>query len=131
VKGSIDMGSCLAIARQEEMGILDGRLRDGIMLDRQFISYFHLESSLLEYSKVKEAGVIALCTDSQETVMKVYLSLDEPFMTEDETRFYGVKVREFLHQRFNLTLPIVISVKDKLPMTRSGKISRTLLRDLD
>lgn len=125
------MGACFATTRQEEMGFLDGRLRDGIMLDRQFISYFHMESALLEYSGVKEAGVIATCSDSQETVLKVYLSLDEPFMTEDETGSYCVKVREFLHQRFNLTLPIDISVKEKLPTTRSGKIFRTLLLGLD
>lgn len=131
MKGSKNMGSCLAKARQEEMGILDGRLHDGIMLDHQFISYFRLESSLLEYPKVKEAGVIALCTDSQETVLKIYLSLDEPTMTEDGTRSYCLKVREFLQQRFNLTLPIIISFIDKLPMTRSGKISRTLLQELD
>ncbi len=124
------MRSCFSTSRQEEMGFLDGRLRDGIMLDRQFISYFHLESALLEYSGVKEAGVIALC-NPQDTILKVYLALDEPFVTEDETTFYCEKVYEFLRQRFNLTLPMVISVKDKLPMTRSGKISRSLLLGLD
>ena len=125
------MGSCSALSRQEEMGFLDGRLRDGIMLDRQFISYFHLESALLEYPGIKEAGVIALCAHAQDTVLKVYLALDEPFDTEAATTSYCGEVHEFLSQRFNLTLPIVISIKEKLPMTRSGKIFRTLLLELD
>ncbi len=126
------MGSCFATTSHEEMGFLDGRLRDGIMLDRQFISYFHLESALLEYSGIKEAGVIALCKSTpQDTTLKVYLALDKPFLTEDETTSFCEEVFEFLTQRFNITLPIVVSIKDKLPMTRSGKISRTLLLDLD
>ena len=138
------MGTCVSAVLQDEMGVYDGHQRDGIMLDR-FISYSRIESALLEYPSVLEAGVAAECRYRQQPLLKVFLAL-EPDAGEvggnsnlDEgTNFAGFNLTEFsrgvqdyLRQKFNLGLALAINVgiREKLPMTRSGKILRNVLSE--
>jgi len=122
------MPSCVAAVCQEEMGIFDGRQRDGIMLGQRFISYFQIESSLLELAGVAESGVIASCQEGRP-FLRVYLSLKETLTDPGEIEAYSEEVKEFLRQKFAFGFPITVHLREKLPMTRSGKILRSILRD--
>ncbi len=123
------MGACSARVFQEEMGLINGRQRDGIVLGQRFISYFLVESALLEYPGVAEAGVTAECLTAQDPSagqrIKVFLALEE----SAKPGFALEVVIEYIRQRFAILTPITIGIRDKLPMTRSGKIMRTVLRE--
>lgn len=123
------MGACSARVFQEEMGLIDGRQRDGVVLGQRFVSYFELESALLDYDGVAEAGVIADCVNAQDPfegqTIKVFLALDE----HAKAGFTPEGVIEFIRHRFAILAPITVRIREKLPMTRSGKILRTVLRE--
>ncbi|CAA7600289.1 AMP-binding enzyme C-terminal domain protein [Acididesulfobacillus acetoxydans] len=125
------MGVCSLRAVQEEMGLIDGRQRDGIVVDRQFVSYFLIESALLEYPGVVEAGAVSDCVDRQDPaasqVLRIFLSLDDSVKVDFETLQEGVK--EYIRRKFDFKGPIVVREREKLPMTRSGKIMRTILKE--
>lgn len=123
------MGACLARVFQEEMGIVDGRQRDGLVLGQRFISYFQVESALLDYPGVAEAGVVSECVNFHDPSggqrIKVFLALED----QAKSDFSLDGVVEFMQQRFAILAPIVVGIRDKLPMTRSGKILRTVLQE--
>lgn len=123
------MGTCYASVHNDEMGIFDGRQRDGIEINQKFISYFHIESALLDYPGVIEAGVVAACTENRQHILKVYLALEEPLASKEDIVVLCEKIQDFLCRHFNLDIPIVVQVHEKLPMTRSGKILRNVLRE--
>lgn len=124
------MGVCSIRVLQEEMGLIDGRQRDGLLLGQKFISYFQIESALLEYPGVAEAGVIADCVNEHDPgsgqILKVFLALDS---NESVESLLPERVIEFIRQRFAIMGPVRITLKDKLPMTRSGKILRSILNE--
>ena len=119
------MGTCLATLQQ--MGVLEGSRNDGFLVGDKFISYFQVESALLEYPKVTEAGVIALCEHPRQETLKVYLALEAGFNTAKELQDFCTGVADFLREHFSLKIPIHVQLRDKLPMTRSGKILRSVL----
>lgn len=121
------MGNCFASLQQ--MGMWDGSQREGFVIGKSFISYFQVESVLLEYPRVLEAGVIAECDSSQSQTLRVYLALEDDVASEEELQRFNDKVADFVRQQFSLICPISVKVKEKLPMTRSGKILRTVLQE--
>jgi acyl-coenzyme A synthetase/AMP-(fatty) acid ligase len=121
------MGICFASLQQ--MGMWDGSKREGFLTGQNFISYFQVESVLLEYPKVLEAGVIAQCDSTQGLNLRVYLALEEEFKSEEKLQQFSNEIIDFVRQHFSLICPIHVKVKDKLPMTRSGKILRTVLQE--
>lgn len=120
--------TCTFISK-DELGIFDGRQRDGIEINQQFISYFRIESALLEFAGILEAGVIAACGENRQFVLKVHVALEEPLESREETVAFCEKIQDFLVQRFSLDIPIVVRIQEKLPMTRSGKILRNVLQN--
>lgn len=138
------MGTCVSAVLQDEMGVYDGHQRDGIMLDR-FISYSRIESALLEYPSVLEAGVVAECRYRQQPLLKVFLALEADVVaagvssdlveginfSEFKLAEFSRGVQDYLRQKFNLGLALAINVgiREKLPMTRSGKILRNVLSE--
>lgn len=127
------MGVCSLRVLQEEMGLIDGRQRDGISLGHQYISYFQIESALLEYPGVVEAGAVADCVDQKDPAagqfLKIFLALDENGQENSDYLALSERVTEYLRQKFAFMGPILVRVRDKLPMTRSGKISRSVLKE--
>ena len=129
--GRPKMGATCAFVSGDELGIFDGRQRDGIEINQQFISYIKIESALLELARIIEAGVIAACGEKNQFVLKVHVALEEPLASREETVAFCEKIQDFLAQRFSLDIPIVVRIQDKLPMTRSGKILRNVLQKWD
>lgn len=120
------MGS---FATLRQMGVLDGKQRDGLVVNNQFISYYQVESVLHNYPKVLEAGVIVQCSRGENEKLKVYLALEESFASNEEREKYCQEVEEFVRRKFSLEMPIKVLIRDKLPMTKSGKILRSVLVD--
>lgn len=127
------MGVCSLRTLQEDIGIIDGRQRDGLSLENRYIGYFQIESALSEFPGVVEAGVVADCIDQQNPslgqLLKVFLSLDESAREGYDNVVLHEDVSEYIRQKFGFTGPISVQVQAKLPMTRSGKIMRSVLRE--
>lgn len=121
------MESCSATLRQ--MGMLDGSQREGFLAGQTFISYFQVESILLDYPRVLEAGVIALCDSTQSPTLRIYLSLEDALESDEERGVFCGEIVDFLRREFTLGCPLQVQVREKLPMTRSGKILRTVLQE--
>lgn len=119
------MGNCFASLHQPER--VDGSQWDGFHTGQTYISYYQVESVLLEYPRVLEAGVIAHNDFVQSQTLSVYLALEEGLESEEEYHRFGNQVSEFVRQQFSLGCAICVKIREKLPMTRSGKILRTVL----
>lgn len=116
-------------ATLQQMGILDGREREGIVVNNKLISYFQVESVLQNYPKVLEAGVIVKCSKGENEILKVYLALEESFADDVDRERYCAEVESFIQEKFALKIPVNVLIREKLPMTRSGKILRSVLYD--
>ncbi|KUO61307.1 MAG: hypothetical protein APF84_11785 [Gracilibacter sp. BRH_c7a] len=117
-------------ATLQKMDNLKGKEREsGIFVNDRFISYFQVESVLYSFSKVLEAGVIVQSHKEDNEKLKIYLALEESFNSDEERESYCQEVEEFVGRKFSLKMPINVLVRDKLPMTRSGKILRSVLID--
>ncbi len=116
-------------ATLQQMGVLEGWEREGIIVNNTFISYFQVESVLQTYPKILEAGVVVKCYKGENEILKVYLALEEDFANEKEREQYCQEVEHYIREKFPIMMPINVLVRDKLPMTRSGKILRSVLYD--
>ncbi|AFV02851.1 MULTISPECIES: acyl-CoA synthetase [unclassified Dehalobacter] len=109
--------------------ILNGRELDGLIVNDKFVSYYQVESALYNYPKVFEAGVIVNSQDGESVILKVYLALEDSFSAKEEREQYCLKVEQYIRNSFSFKMPIRVLIREKLPMTRSGKILRSVLRD--
>jgi len=116
-------------ATLQQMGVPEGRKKEGIEIKDKLISYFQVESVLHSYPKVLEAGVIVKCNKGENEILKVYLALEKTFTDETEQERYCNEVENFIRQKFSLQIPIRVLIREKLPMTKSGKILRSVLYD--
>ena len=117
-------------ATMQQMGVSEAEeRRDGIYGNSTFISYFLIESVLYSFPKVLEAGVIVENLKGENEKLKIYLALEEAFTSDEERENYCQKVKEFIGRKFFLEVKIDVLIRDKLPMTRSGKILRSILLD--
>ncbi len=104
---------------------------DGFQVGQMYVSYYQVESVLLEYPRVLEAGVIAQNDSFQSQTLSVYLALKERLESEEEYHRFCNQVSEFVREQFSLGCAICVKIREKLPMTRSGKILRTVLQELN
>jgi len=107
----------------EELGMFDGYQRRGIV-QGQFINYYQIESALLEYLDILEAGVVAK-NNVLQPILNVYLVLSQT--QKQENGLFCQKAAHFINSQFKLNIPIRVQTREKLPMTRSGKLSRSVL----
>lgn len=103
--------------------------RDGIFVNNRFISYYQVESVLYSFPKVLEAGVIVECQQGENEKLKIYLALEETFASDEERENYCQEVEEFIGRQFSLKMSVNVLIREKIPMTRSGKILRSVLID--
>lgn len=122
------MGNCSAAL--QESRLVDLSQWDGFHAGQTYVSYYQVESVLLEYPRVLEAGVIAQRDSVQCQTLSVYLALKERLESEEEYHRFCNQVSEFVRQQFSLGCAICVKIREKLPMTRSGKILRTVLQEL-
>jgi acetyl-CoA synthetase len=116
------------LARRDEDGYFwfVGRADDVIKSAGHLIGPFEVESALMEHPAVSEAGVIGIPDPVAGEVVKAFVVLRAGSEPSDALR------RELLgygRQRLGAAVaPRVIDFRDELPLTRSGKIMRRLLR---
>ena len=97
---------------------------DGFVLNNSFISYSQLESSLYDFPDVYEAAVSNF--KAEEQVLKVYISL-ERVLSAKERQDLCQEIESFIRRTFAVSIPIMVLIRDKLPITKTGKILRSLL----
>jgi acetyl-CoA synthetase len=116
------------LARRDDDGYFwfVGRADDVIKSAGHLIGPFEVESALMEHPAVAEAGVIGIPDPVAGEVVKAFVVLRAGHEPTEALR------KELLgHGRNRLgaaVAPRVIDFRDELPLTRSGKVMRRLLR---
>ncbi|HEX7260173.1 MAG TPA: acetate--CoA ligase [Candidatus Saccharimonadia bacterium] len=103
-----------------------GRVDDVINTAGERIGPFEVESALVSYPDVIEAGVIGKPDQVRGEIIKAFVVVKSGVEANDE-----LKERLRLHVKKHLAghaYPREISFIDKLPKTRSGKIMRRILK---
>lgn len=103
-----------------------GRADDVINTSGERVGPFEVESSLVEYPDVVEAGVIGKPDMMRGEIIKAFVVLKEGVKPTDE-----LKEKLKKHVKTHLAghaYPREIDFIDKLPKTRSGKIMRRILK---
>jgi acetyl-CoA synthetase len=116
------------VARRDEDGWLwfVGRADDVIKSAGHLIGPFEVESVLMEHPAVVEAGVIGVPDPVAGEVVKAFVSLGPGYEPSDDLRLDLVG---FARRRLGAAVaPREIAFDQHLPLTKSGKIMRRLLK---
>jgi len=103
-----------------------GRVDDVIMTAGERVGPFEVESKLVEFPAVAEAGVIGKPDPVRGEIIKAFISLREGYKESDELK---EEIRIFVKEGLAAhAAPREIEFCDNLPKTRSGKIMRRVLK---
>jgi acetyl-CoA synthetase len=103
-----------------------GRADDVIKTSGERVGPFEVESALVEYPDVVEAGVIGKPDALRGEIIKAFIVLRPEVKASDELK---EKIARFVKEHLaGNEYPREIEFVDKLPKTRSGKIMRRLLK---
>ncbi len=103
-----------------------GRADDVIKTSGERVGPFEVESALVEYPDIVEAGVIGKPDMLRGEIIKAFIVLKPEVKGTDELKG---KIKQFIKDNLAGHLyPREIEFIDKLPKTRSGKIMRRVLK---
>lgn len=103
-----------------------GRTDDVIKTSGERVGPFEVESALVEYPDIVEAGVIGKPDELRGEIIKAFVVLKPDVTPSDELK---EKITQFVKKHLaGHAYPREIEFIDKLPKTRSGKIMRRLLK---
>ncbi|WP_342046414.1 acetate--CoA ligase [Bacillus sp. OTU530] len=103
-----------------------GRVDDVIMTAGERVGPFEVESKLVEFPAIAEAGVIGKPDVIRGEIIKAFVSLREGYEASDELK---EEIRIFVKEGLAAhAAPREIEFCDSLPKTRSGKIMRRVLK---
>ncbi|MFT8320609.1 MAG: acetate--CoA ligase [Bacillus sp. (in: firmicutes)] len=103
-----------------------GRVDDVIMTAGERVGPFEVESKLIEFPAVAEAGVIGKPDSIRGEIIKAFVSLVDGYAESDELK---EEIRQFVKTGLAAhAAPREIEFCEKLPKTRSGKIMRRVLK---
>ena len=113
-----------------------GRADDVIKTAGERVGPFEVESSLVEYKGVVEAGVIGKPDALRGEIIKAFVVLDKTMeaklKTEKEKDAFKEELSQYVKKHLaGHAYPREIEFIDKLPKTRSGKIMRRILKAKD
>ncbi len=115
-------------ARQDQEGYFwfIGRRDDIIKTRGERIGPFEVESALLEFPGIVEAGVIGKPDPLYGEIIKAFVVLAEGYAPGKD---FQEKVKKFIKRKLaGHAYPQEIEVRESLPKTRSGKIMRRVLK---
>ncbi|MCK4443324.1 MAG: acetate--CoA ligase [Thermoplasmata archaeon] len=103
-----------------------GRIDDVIKTAGERVGPFEVESKLIEHPSVAAAGVIGKPDTIRGSIIKAFVQLREGYTPSEELR---KEIAEFVKKGLAAhAVPREIEFRDKLPITRSGKIMRRVLK---
>ncbi len=103
-----------------------GRVDDVIMTAGERVGPFEVESKLIEYPAVAEAGVIGKPDPIRGEIIKAFVALADGYTESDELK---EEIRQFVKTGLAAhAAPREIEFCQKIPKTRSGKIMRRVLK---
>lgn len=103
-----------------------GRADDVIKTSGERIGPFEVESALVEYPGIVEAGVIGKPDELRGEIVKAFVVLKADTQPSDELK---AQLQEHVKKHLaGHAYPREIEFVDKLPKTRSGKIMRRILK---
>ncbi|MBI2027615.1 MAG: acetate--CoA ligase [Deltaproteobacteria bacterium] len=117
-------------ARRDEDGYfwIMGRADDVIKVSGHRLGSAEIESALVSHPAVAEAAVVGIPHALKGQAIAAYVTLVSDYKTY-ENLSHDLKLH-VASELGSLARPESISIVDKLPKTRSGKIMRRLLRDM-
>ncbi|MCE4049859.1 acetate--CoA ligase [Bacillus sp. Au-Bac7] len=103
-----------------------GRVDDVIMTAGERVGPFEVESKLIEYPAVAEAGVIGKPDPIRGEIIKAFVALTDGYTESDQLK---EEIRQFVKTGLAAhAAPREIEFCQKIPKTRSGKIMRRVLK---
>jgi len=103
-----------------------GRDDDVINTGGHLVGPFEIESALLEHEAVAESAVVGKPDPVNMEVVKAFISLKPGF---EVSEMLELKIMNFIRKKLSpLAMPQEIEFVPSLPITRSGKIMRRMLR---
>ncbi|HWJ79329.1 MAG TPA: acetate--CoA ligase [Niallia sp.] len=103
-----------------------GRVDDVIMTAGERVGPFEVESKLIEFPAVAEAGVIGKPDPIRGEIIKAFITLIDGYEASDELK---EEIRLFVKNGLAAhAAPREIEFCEKIPKTRSGKIMRRVLK---
>lgn len=103
-----------------------GRVDDVIMTAGERVGPFEVESKLIEFPAVAEAGVIGKPDPIRGEIIKAFIALVDGYEKTDQLK---EEIRLFVKTGLAAhAAPREIEFCEKLPKTRSGKIMRRVLK---
>lgn len=103
-----------------------GRVDDVIMTAGERVGPFEVESKLIEYPAIAEAGVIGKPDPIRGEIIKAFVALADGYTESDELK---EEIRQFVKTGLAAhAAPREIEFCQKIPKTRSGKIMRRVLK---
>src|SRR5262249_10708685 len=105
-----------------------GRVDDVLNVAGHRLSTMEIESALVHHAKVAEAAVVGKPDEIKGEGIACFVTLKSGLAPSDDLK---KELREHVaHEIGSLARPDEIRFTDALPKTRSGKITRRLLRDI-
>jgi acetyl-CoA synthetase len=101
------------------------RADDVIKSAGHLIGPFEVESVLMEHPAVAEAGVIGKPDPVAGEIVKAFVALKPGYCPDDDLLF---ELEAFGRERLGAVAPKEIEFDQNLPLTRSGKVMRRLLK---
>ncbi len=103
-----------------------GRIDDVIKTSGERVGPFEVESKLVEHPAVAAAGVIGKPDSIRGNIIKAFVQLRDGFTPSDRLK---EEIRVFVKKGLAAhAQPREIEFRDRLPVTRSGKIMRRVLK---
>ncbi|RBW71130.1 acetate--CoA ligase [Bacillus taeanensis] len=103
-----------------------GRVDDVIMTAGERVGPFEVESKLVEFPAVAEAGVVGKPDPIRGEIIKAFIALRDGYEPSDELK---EEIRVFVKKGLAAhAAPREIEFRGSLPKTRSGKIMRRVLK---
>ena len=114
----------LAVCDEEGYYKVTGRLKDMIIRGGENIYPKELEECLYSFAKIKDVQVIGVPSERYgEEICACIIPKDDVELTEEEVKEYYKK--NLAHHK----IPTYVWFMDEFPMTASGKIQKTVLRE--
>ncbi len=105
-----------------------GRVDSQIKIDGHRVELSHIDNILIQFNKIKDAVTLAIFTQRKEHVLIAFLVANISGGETDNEKFKK-EARHFLEKHLpKYMIPRVFIIKDKIPLTKNGKVDYKLLK---
>ncbi|GAB4393913.1 MAG: hypothetical protein Tsb005_14180 [Gammaproteobacteria bacterium] len=105
-----------------------GRIDDQIKIDGHRVELSHIDNSLMQFNKIKDAITLAVTNKRKEHVLVAFLVANALDVKIDDEQFKK-EVRKFLEEHLpKYMIPRIFITKKNIPLTKNGKVDYKFLK---